>query len=309
MSNQENCYYSETEEYISRIQAHFDLMSDSEKKIAVYLMENTDIKNQDFNINKLAKESSTSVSTVVRFCRTLGFNGFAEFKFYVQKGILTHIGENVKISDTDSCNAIKHKVAEFAKKAIDDTIMMMNNDSLENAISAISNARQLHIFGSGSSFGIAQSAATTFMKLGIPSYVLSDPLTHVRAISFLTPDDVVLGINNCGHLKDVVDALMIARKQGVTTISITGVTNSLLTKYSDIVLYTSVRNNELPMNLPTIIACQIITIQTLQVGVLVRNHDRLAERIVEMRNIADLKRYELDVESIDIERVSQKPQP
>ena len=285
------------------------LMSDSGKKIAIYLINNIDVKNQDFTINKLAKESDASVSTVVRFCRTLGFNGFTEFKFYVQKGILTHIGENVKISDTDNCSVIKHKVAEFAKKAIDDTIMMLNNDSLEKAISAISKAGQLHIFGSGSAFGIAQSAATTFMNLGIPSFVLSDPLTQARAISYLTPNDVVLGINNCGHLKDVVDAFMLARKRGVTTISITGVTNSLLTKYSDIVLYTSVRNNELPMNLPTIIACQIITIQTLQVGVLVRNHDRLGEKIAEMRNIANLKRYELDVESIDIERVSQTPQP
>ena len=64
----------DVEEYVSRIRSKYSVMSESEKKIADYILSN-DFVNEDSSINNLAAATATSVSTVVRFCKNLGFKG------------------------------------------------------------------------------------------------------------------------------------------------------------------------------------------------------------------------------------------
>lgn len=78
----------EVEEYKSRIQSKYGGMSESEKKIADYILK-TEFENGVGSINELAAATETSSATIVRFCKTLGFKGYAEFKFYCDKEILS----------------------------------------------------------------------------------------------------------------------------------------------------------------------------------------------------------------------------
>lgn len=292
----------EVEEYVSRIKSKYNVMSESEKKIADYIL-SKDFVNEDSSINNLAALTGTSVSTIVRFCKTLGFKGYAEFKFYCQKGILSPLSGQVEISSNDSAGTIKQKVAEFAKNAINNSILYTDNDEIENAIAALSKAKQILVCGEGSASGIAFLAVNTFMNLGIPSYSVQDPLAQIRAASFLGENDVVLGITNCGYIKDVVDTLAIAKEQGATTICITGLNDSLVTKYSDICLCTTLRDNQSPLDLPTTTICQMITLHTLQIGYIARNNSDIKEKVKDIHQVSEMKRYDFTIDSVSKERV------
>lgn len=292
----------DTEEYVSRIRSRYGAMSESEKKIADFILSSDFIKD-DSSIKSLAEATGTSVATIVRFCKTLGFKGYAEFKFYCQKEILAPFSGQVEISSGDSIGTIKQKVAEFSKNAITNSIMYTDNEQIDRAIEILSGARQILITGEGSAAGIALLAVNTFMNLGIPSYVVQDPLTQIRAASFLGERDVVIGITNCGHIKDVVDTMMTAKERGAKTICITGMEDSLVTKYADICLCTTLRDNQSPLDLPTTTICQMITLHTLQIGYIVRNNPDTEKRVKDLYQLSELKRYDQSLDSISKERV------
>lgn len=271
-------------EYISRIYAHYNNLSEAEKKIADYILENKNSLLFYNSIGQLSTASNVSASTIVRFCKSLGFKGFSEFKFYMEKAILTPIGGTVKIGSDDSASAIKQKACEFAKNALNDTMLIVDDDALERAISAISGAKRLELYGEGSSGGVAFAAANTFLNLGIASNAHSDPFAQIMMAANLKKGDVAIGISNRGTAKNTVDSLMIAQQNGATTICITGRTCSPITKYADIILYTSSRSIESIQDIPAASICQLFIINTIQTGVLVRNRDKLSDRIIKVRN-------------------------
>lgn len=305
-NNNNGKFMLRTDEYVSRISAYYDQLNEVGRRIADYLIKNNDVLSESITIGELSALTGASTSSIVRFCKTLGFKGFAEFKFFAQKGLFTQSVNSIRMDPDDNAASIKQKVAESAKNAINDCILTTDNRSLEDAIDALVSAKRVLICGQGSACGVAHSSANMFLSIGINAISVADPLTHIRIASYLDENDVVVGISNCGHIKDVVDTLMAARKAGATTICITGIVDSLVTKYADIVLYTTPHQNIHALDLPTTNICQIITIHTLLIGVLLRTQDRNAEHVKNLQNISQLKRYCLDLDEIDVDRVTFK---
>lgn len=286
--------YNDTE--ISyKIQQKYSSMSEGERKVADLLLNAVHSPSLP-NINELADSAQTSISTIVRFCKTLGFSGYSEFKYHYQKGVPAPLGGDIQLSSSDSISALKEKVGNFTQQAIWQSISTINNAQLEEAITAVSYARQIMICGEGSASGIAALAANAFMCLGIPSCYIPDALTQLRHASFLEKNDVVIGITNDGYIKDVVDTLMLARSKHATTICITGRSDSLVTKYSDIVLYTTLTDNQSPLDLPITSICQLIILHLVQVGLMARNPQLSGQYARHLQALSDRKRYDYSVE-------------
>ena len=60
---------------------HLEL-SKSEQKVSSYIIKHPD-NIETFTITKLANEAKTSTSAVLRFCQSLGFQGYKEFRFEI----------------------------------------------------------------------------------------------------------------------------------------------------------------------------------------------------------------------------------
>lgn len=59
-------------------------LSNKELKILQYIHDNED-RISTMSIQTFAKEINYSTSTVLRFCRKLGFSGFPELKFFLHR--------------------------------------------------------------------------------------------------------------------------------------------------------------------------------------------------------------------------------
>lgn len=301
--NQSEEFISGTKEYISRIRNKYDILSESEKQIADYFLTYDQEAPFGSSIKEVAAATSTSVATVVRFCKTLGFSGFAQFKFSVQSEVLSPIGGTVKIGSRDDMGVLKQKVAEFAKQNIDSTILHTDTQELEKAVEAIENCRQIIICAVGTSSGVAVSAANAFMVMGIPCHAVMDSLTMLRTVSLLKEGDVVIGISNCGYIKEVVDVLKISRDNKATTICITGSQDSLAARYADIVLYCRLRDYSSSLDILTVTICQLLTLQALQIGYLSRRSSEASENINTLYSISEMSRYALDLTEIETKRL------
>lgn len=292
-----------TPEYIARIRLHYHELRNSERKLADYFLQRNWDEPQCDSVKQLAQNAQVSVASVIRFCKELGYAGYAEFKLMTrQVGFLPTVG-NITLNGDMSAAELKKNICDFASVSIQKNVQTMDDFQLGNAIAAIIKAGRLMICGIGTSAGIAVAAANTFMNLGVPSFPLSEELLMMRTVSMLEKTDVVLAITNCGYVKPIVDTLKIAKDAGAGTILITGEDQSLAQKYADHVLRTSGYGNPGMLDMLTVTSCQLITIQILQAGCLARMNKKSLQRMDQKTNLSEMTRYSQSVEEVQPIRV------
>ncbi len=189
-------------------------------------------------ITELASRSHVSKPTVVRFCRSMGYDGLSDFKLKLAGSVSEGVPFIHRSVDVDD------KTGDVMVKVIDNTVaafLKYRNDASSVAIERAADAllatynagRRIEFFGVGNSGIVAQDAQHKFFRLGITSIAYSDGHMQVMSASLLGPGDCVVVISNSGRTRDLMDACDIARKNGATTIVIT-VTGSPLAAAANI---------------------------------------------------------------------------
>ncbi len=177
-------------------------------------------------VSVLADRSHVSKPTVVRFCRSVGYDGLADFKRKLAGTVNEGVPFIHRSVDTDD------KTSDVMVKVIDNTVaafLKYRNEAstiaIEKAIAALlaayQNKQRILFFGVGNSGVVAQDAHHKFFRLGVNTVSYSDGHMQVMSASALEPGDCVVVISNSGRTRDLMDACDIARKNGATTIVIT----------------------------------------------------------------------------------------
>jgi len=226
-------YFDETPTQILR---NYSSLKPAEKRLADYIIEH-EREVIHLSITELAEKSGVSETTVIRFCRHLGYEGYQDFKIRVaQKMVpsLTNIHEDLEEGDRPL--AVARKVFNANIKAIQDTLRILDEDVFEKAVQALVSASRIVFIGEGGSGVVAKDAEYKFIRLGIPTYSNTDPYMKLATATLMGPKEVMVGISHSGSTKSTVEAVSLAKQHGATTICITQYQKSPITKVSDIVL-------------------------------------------------------------------------
>jgi len=86
-------------------------------------------------------------------------------------------------------------------------------------------------------------------SLGVPSLFLHPAEAVHGDLGRVTADDVIIAISNSGQTEEITRLLPLIKKIGAKLISFTGNPESVLAKYSDIMLNVSVKREACPFNL------------------------------------------------------------
>lgn len=213
----------------------------AERRVAEYLTEDPN-RIISLSITEFAEACGSSEATIVRFCHHIGCKGFQDLKLSIAQDVVSPIQVMYDgIDPNDSVGIIKKKVFYSSIQAMQDTIEIVSDEELQRAADAICRAQKFDIFGMGGSGVLAQDAQHKFMKIGLRVNVFSD--THLQALSVsqLRKGDVALAISYSGASRDVIESLEIAKRNGATTICITHMAKSPITRVADIKLYTTAR--------------------------------------------------------------------
>ena len=177
-------------------------------------------------VTELADRAHVSKPTVVRFCRSMGYDGLSDFKLKLAGSVSEGVPFIHRSVDVDD------KTSDIAVKVIDNTVaafLKYRNDAssfaLEHAAQALAATqktnRRIEFYGVGNSGIVAQDAQHKFFRLGVNAIAYSDGHMQVMSASMLKPGDCAVIISNSGRTRDLMDACDIAKKQGATTIVIT----------------------------------------------------------------------------------------
>jgi len=177
-------------------------------------------------VSELADRAHVSKPTVVRFCRSVGYDGLSDFKLKLAGSVsegVPFIHRSVDVDDKTNdimVKVIDNTVAAFLKYRND-----ANTPTIEKTVTTLVEAykqgKRIEFFGVGNSGVVAQDAQHKFFRLGINTIAYSDGHMQVMSASLLGPGDCVVVISNSGRTRDLMDACDIARKNGATTIVIT----------------------------------------------------------------------------------------
>jgi RpiR family transcriptional regulator, carbohydrate utilization regulator len=210
---------------LDRIRASLPALSPAEQRVGKLVL--ADARSfASLPVAELAERSHVSKPTVVRFCRSIGYDGLADFKLKLAGTVNEGVPFVHRSVDEDD------KPADLVVKVIDNAVSALlkyRNDAtahaFDRAIEALTEAarakRRIEFYGVGNSGIVAHDAEHKFFRLGVNAVAYNDAHVQVMAATMLGPGDYVVVISNSGRSRDLLDALEIARRKGATTIVIT----------------------------------------------------------------------------------------
>ena len=279
---------------LDRIRASIPALPPAEQRVAKLVL--ADPRSfASLPVAELAERSHVSKPTVVRFCRSVGYDGLADFKLKLAGSVNEGVPFVHRAVDVDD------KASDLIVKVLDNAVsalLKFRNDAAshayERAIAALADAgkqgRKIEFYGVGNSGIVAQDAQHKFFRLGVNAVAYSDGHVQVMAATMLRPGDCAVIISNSGRSRDLLDAAEIARKKGATTIIITA-SGSPLAQHAQVLLAADHPEDYDRYSPMVSRLLHLMVIDILTTGVALRLGENLRPMLQEIKKNLRAKRY------------------
>ena len=225
---------------LNTISSLYHSLTKSEKKIADTILRSPDLVSQ-CPLSEIAKHLEVGEATLVRFCRTIGFKGFSDFKLELSIELATKDNNDETVLETeimpsDDSLTIAQKLQAAVSNVMEETVNLLDLKQLEQVVKAIKKARRIFLFGVGSSGVTAEDAKNKLMRIGFQVDATGNNHFMYMQAALLTSSDVAIGLRHSGYSAETAHTLKIAKQNGATTVALTHSLRSPVTEYADYVL-------------------------------------------------------------------------
>ena len=201
-------------------------LSNKELKILQYIHDNED-RISTMSIQTFAKEINYSTSTVLRFCRKLGFSGFPELKFFLRRQ-----------EEESSKNVTNYSVQSIKKSIITDlegTTSLMNTEDLFQIAKLLSSNAPVYIHSPAGLTDISVNYLESMLFIsGCQNIYKSSAskMTH-HYIQTLNKGNIFIFISSSGKYESTLNLAKEAKLHGMIVISISSIENNDLAETSN----------------------------------------------------------------------------
>ena len=233
------------------------------------------------SITQLAEKSKTSVASVVRFSKALGFSGFPEFKMALVSDLSWKSAKEFDteyldggITPQDSIAEIINKITYSDARAIESTAEKLNVQTFAKVIEAFEKARTIGLFGLVSSGYVAMDFQSKLNRLSKPAIAWTDFHAAMTSVALLDKGDVLFAITHSGTTVDTVDVMREFKNRGVTIVLLTNAMRSPAESLADLVLHTAARETTFRSGATASRIAQLTVVDCLCVTLAQRNWSR-----------------------------------
>lgn len=219
---------------IDTISVYENAFTKSEKILYQFLKEHID-EIIYMSVTELSEQIGVGESTILRFCRKVGYKGYQDFKLNVAQFMGAGQFEQQRDSDKSLMEIVESSLISSIKKST----LLISEPDIKEAVAMLNDANRVLFFGVGSSGTAALQAKHRFMRIGKKYDSYTDSHFMMMIAATLKEGDVVVAFTLSGGTKDIVDACNKARENGARVIAITSYLKSPITKLANIVLLTS----------------------------------------------------------------------
>jgi glucokinase len=220
---------------MERVQHLQHELSPAEQRVATLVLEHPR-KVLSEPIAEIARLADVSQPTVIRFCRSLGFSGLADFKLKFAGSLTGTIPvRHSQVRVTDSTHDLSAKVIDNTVSAILKFRDQLDVNSIDRAIEILRRANKVEFYAMGNARVVALDGQHKFFRFRIPTASYGDSHLFTLAADLLKPGDVVIAISTTGQLPELLSAVDRARAAGADVIAITS-SKSVLAKKATVCL-------------------------------------------------------------------------
>ena len=197
------------------------------RKAAAYVLENPNDVSVS-SIREIADAADVKPNTLMRMARSLGFDGYENFREPFREEIrrgVTNFPDRARwlqsLGQTGKLGGLYKGMVNAAIQNIEDTFASIDTADLKAAASAIVKSRQTFTLGVGVNSSNAQNF-TYLASTGMVQFyaIPRNGSTPIDDIAWADKRDVLIAITCKPYRTEVVEAVHIAREQGVQVIGI-----------------------------------------------------------------------------------------
>lgn len=273
-----------------RIKSLTSTFSEKEKRIADFMLSEPD-KVIHGTINQVAAEIDLADSTVFRFCKRLGYNGFQDLKIALASEKSNELNEiHEKIEKTDDEKTVLEKIFQSNIQTLTDTLEVTDEESFSLAVEKIIVSNKIEFFGFGGSNAVAMDAYHKFIRAGLPVNYQVDAHLQLMASSQLKKGDIAILISHTGHTREILELLEILKENDVYTIGITSFAESPLNQGADLSLNTLSEETDFRSEALASRIAQLTILDALYVSLMMRLGDKATQSLDTIRQAIARKR-------------------
>ncbi len=215
---------------MERVQHLQHELSPAEQRVASLVLEHPR-KVLSEPIAEIARLADVSQPTVIRFCRSLGFQGLAEFKLKFAGSLTGSIPvRHSQVRMSDSTHDLSAKVIDNTVSAILKFRDGLDVHAIDRAIEMLRRANKVEFYAMGNARVVALDGQHKFFRFRIPTTAHGDAHLFQLAAELLKPNDVVVAISTAGQAPELLAAVDAARHAGASVIAITSSKSALAKK-------------------------------------------------------------------------------
>lgn len=187
------------------------------------------------SIEELADRIGVSVSTLLRFVRKLGYDGYQQFRIALATEALAPEARFYEAPVRGSEDAVTVVFGE-AVKALEMTAAMLDRAALRKTAELACGARRLLLLGLGGSGLVARDAFHKLIRSGLPCQTAEDYHLQLMLASQAGPRDLAILVSHTGINKDALALAEALGHAGCPVVAMTTYPRSPLARMADIVL-------------------------------------------------------------------------
>ncbi|GAA5183809.1 bifunctional transcriptional regulator/glucokinase [Niveibacterium umoris] len=218
-------------------------------------------------IIEIARQAEVSQPTVIRFCRSLGFQGLSDFKLKLASGLTGTVPvRHSQVRHGDSAPDVSAKVMENTASAILKLRDVINVSAIEEATRILGRARRIEFYAIGNAAVVALDAQFKFFRFRIPCVAYSDTHMQIQSAELLGPGDVVVVVSTSGRPSDLLRAVDAALAAGAEVVAITASKSPLSRKATVSIGLDHVEDGQTFISM-VVRVLQLVVVDVLAVGV------------------------------------------
>ena len=231
-------------------------------------------------ITDLATAAQTSEATVIRFCRSVGMDGYPQLRIRLAAEAARRIeppDARIVGGDIPPGADLAQIIATISfndARAVEETAEQLDPAVCEQVVDAIVGASRVDVYGAGASGSVASDFQQKLHRIGRLAFYWPDLHTALSSAALLGKGDVAIGVSHTGTTSDVIEVLEVAKGRGALTVALTNFPRSPLTEVADHVLTTAARETTYRSGAMASRLAQLTVIDCLFVAVAARNRTR-----------------------------------
>ena len=222
---------------VLRIKEEYSKLTKSEQRVADYFINNYKEAINE-STQSIALITNTSPATVIRFVKTMKFEGIQQLKLALAADIDSdrkYICDEI-IHQKDGFEEIIEKNKRNIVNSIEKLYALMDMDLMKQAIDAIDSARKIYLFGVGASGIVCYDINYKLSRIGKDVVFNNDIHLQLVNLNFIKKEDTCVCISYSGNTRETVLVAEIAKKAGAKTVGICCYGKNELSNICDITL-------------------------------------------------------------------------